>query len=117
MKTIKTLFSIAVIAIASQTWAQETTSESLIIYSNLGKVEIKNKDSCRQIRNSDGSISISCNNQCTQGIDKTDGKILISGGLFTEYDGVPTGYIVRLNSDGSHDITVCLPSINFSFPD
>ncbi|PXY44870.1 calcium-binding protein [Flavobacterium hydrophilum] len=33
-----------------------------------------------------------------------DGKIII-GGNFTSYNGVDTGRLIRLNSDGSHDIT------------
>jgi uncharacterized delta-60 repeat protein len=33
-----------------------------------------------------------------------DGKIII-GGNFTSYNGVTTGRLIRLNSDGSHDIT------------
>jgi len=35
---------------------------------------------------------------------QTDGKILV-GGDFTYYDSVPTGRIVRLNNDGSRDLT------------
>lgn len=77
MKTIITLFAIATIALNSQAWSQETAPQSLTIYSSQGRIEIKDKDACRQIRNSDGSISISCNNQCTQSIDKKDDKVVI----------------------------------------
>jgi uncharacterized delta-60 repeat protein len=35
---------------------------------------------------------------------QSDGKILV-GGEFTEYDGIPSNYIIRLNSDGSIDNT------------
>jgi uncharacterized delta-60 repeat protein len=35
---------------------------------------------------------------------QSDGKILI-GGLFTTYKGVTNNYIIRLNSDGSKDLT------------
>ncbi|WP_374352662.1 hypothetical protein [Limnohabitans sp.] len=61
---------------SEQNKAQEST-QSLTIYSNQGRVEIKDKSMCRQIINSDNSISIQCNTQCTQGIDKSDGKALV----------------------------------------
>ena len=59
-----------------QSKAQES-AQSLTIYSSQGRIEIKDKSMCRQVRNSDNSISIQCSTQCTQGIDKSDGKILI----------------------------------------
>lgn len=61
---------------SEQTKAQES-AQSLTIYSSQGRVEIKDKSMCRQIINSDNSISIQCNTQCTQGIDKSDGKALV----------------------------------------
>lgn len=59
-----------------QSKAQES-AQSLTIYSSQGRVEIRDKSMCRQVKNSDNSISIQCNTQCTQGIDKSDGKALV----------------------------------------
>lgn len=60
--------------------------------------------------NSDGSIDNTFNigtgfNNVVYTIElQTDGKVLV-GGLFTSYNGSPSNYIVRLNSDGSIDNT------------
>ena len=58
--------------------------------------------------NSDGSVDTSFvtgtgfDNDVTSISIQTDGKILV-GGFFTDYNGIPANYIIRLNSDGSVD--------------
>jgi uncharacterized delta-60 repeat protein len=62
--------------------------------------------------NSDGTVDTSFMNNCGSGFDswvqslviQTDGKI-IAGGRFTEFNGTPCDHIVRLNSDGTMDMT------------
>jgi len=60
--------------------------------------------------NSDGSKdltfdnSIGFNNQVTEISIQSDGKILV-GGDFTTYKGVSANQIIRLNSDGTKDLT------------
>ena len=47
---------------------------------------------------------------------QTDGKIFV-GGAFTNYDGIPTSNLVRLNSDGTLDTSFNIPSFNGSSSD
>ena len=60
--------------------------------------------------NSDGTIDLTFNSGIGFDNDvfsialQSDGKILV-GGQFTQYAGVTANYIIRLNSDGSKDLT------------
>jgi uncharacterized delta-60 repeat protein len=60
--------------------------------------------------NSDGSKDLTFDNSIgfnTTALSTTiqsDGKIIV-GGIFTSYKGVTNNYIIRLNSDGSKDLT------------
>jgi uncharacterized delta-60 repeat protein len=75
-----------------------------------GFTSYQNVSAPRIIRlNNDGSVDTTFN--AGTGFDNVvyalaiqdDGKILVAGEPFTEYDGNPVGSIVRLNSDGSLD--------------
>lgn len=46
---------------------------------------------------------------------QTDQKILIGGYMFTTYNGVACGKVVRLNTDGSIDPSFTFPSVGFAY--
>ncbi|GGF21045.1 T9SS type A sorting domain-containing protein [Flavobacterium limi] len=52
----------------------------------------------------DFDIGLGFNGKIYSSYIQSDGKIII-GGNFTSYNGVDTGRLIRINSDGSHDIT------------
>ena len=63
--------------------------------------------------NSDGTLDTTFTTNIGDGFNDTvdsiaiqsDGKIVVGGGAFTEFDGTTSNYIARLNSDGTLDTT------------